>query len=374
MDEWSGNMSLKIFHTGDIHLGMKFNGYEGDIRCILAEARFLSLENMIRKSNELDADIFVIAGDLFNTTKVSKKDIKRSVSILDKFNGACVLVLPGNHDYHNEMMELWDEFTKTPSEKILLIHKEERYHLDEYDLDVVVYPAPCHSKHSQENSLGWIKKEGIADSGKYHIGVAHGALEGLSPDMEGNYYYMSMDELNAIPTDLWLIGHTHVRYPLKDRVIDHKIYNAGTPEPDGLDYSGEGSAWFIKIDDESKEAEKVITGQYRFFDENFKIRSEEDLDEIMGWILKEDRSKNIIRLNLEGRVSKDIYSNISEFYNTIREKVFHLFIEDNKLKIGIDEDAISREFTKGSFPYEFLNGLKEDEEALQIAYDLLRRE
>lgn len=367
-------MSLKIFHTGDIHLGMKFNGYVDEIRGTLAEARFLSLENMIEKSNELATDIFVIAGDLFNTTKVAKRDIERSVKILNKFNGACVLVLPGNHDYDNDMMGLWEEFTKTPSEKILVINKEERYYLDDYDLDVVVYPAPCHSKHSKDNSLAWVKKEGIADSGKYHIGVAHGALEGLSPDIEGNYYYMEMDELNSIPTDLWLIGHTHVRYPLQDRVVDGKIYNAGTPEPDGLDYSGEGSAWFISLDQGSKIAEKVDTGVYRFFDKDFSIESDEDLDIIKDWISKGDRIKHIIRINLSGRISKDAYSNLSSYYGDLEEKVFHLIIDDSDLKISINRETIKREFTEGSFPYEFLNGLGHDEEALQIAYELLRGE
>lgn len=366
-------MSIKIFHTGDIHLGMKFNGYGEEIRGILAESRFSSLENMIRKSNELDADIFVIAGDLFNTTQVSKRDIKRSVNILNGFNGACVLVLPGNHDYDNGMMELWDEFTKTPSEKILLINKEQRYFLDDYDLDVVVYPAPCHSKHSKENSLSWIKEEGISQNNKYHIGVAHGALEGLSPDIEGNYYYMGMDELNSIDTDLWLIGHTHVSYPLKDKVINQKIYNAGTPEPDGLDYSGGGSAWFIIIDEEEKRAEKIDTGEYRFFDKEFKIDIDDDLDSIMNWILEENRMKHIIRLNIKGRISKEGYSSINEFYNRLDEKIFHLIIDDSDLKIRINEDTIKREFTAGSFPYEFLNRLTHDEEALQIAYDLLRR-
>lgn len=367
-------MSLKIFHTGDIHLGMKFNGYDQRVKEVLAEARFLSLENMIQRSNDLDTDIFVIAGDLFNTTQALKRDIKRAVKILNGFNGACVIVMPGNHDYDNGMMELWDEFTSVPSEKILLINKEERYSLEDYDLDVVVYPAPCHSKHSKENSLAWIKKEGIANSGKYHIGVAHGALEGLSPDIEGNYYYMEMDELDSIDTDLWLIGHTHVRYPLKDKVIDQKIYNAGTPEPDGLDYSGEGSAWFITIDEESKNAEKINTGEYRFFDEDFKIESDEDLDSISNWILKEDRSKQIIRLNISGRISKEGYGSISEFYDSLHKKVFHLIVNDSDLKLKINEDTIKKEFTEGSFPYEFLNKLTYDEEALQIAYDLLRRE
>ncbi len=366
-------MSLTIFHTGDIHLGMKFNNYGDEVKEVLSEARFLSLENMINKSNELNTDIFVVAGDLFNTIQVTKRDIKRTVNILDKFNGSCVLVLPGNHDYDNGMIDLWTEFTKHPSEKIILINEKRPYFLNDYDLDVVVYPAPCHSKHSKNNSLDWIKEKGLSDTGKYHIGIGHGALEGLSPDLEGNYYYMSMDELESIHTDLWLLGHTHIRYPFKDEISNHKIYNAGTPEPDGLDFKDEGSAWYITIEDNRTFAKKIITGEYRFFDKNFELKEEEDLDNIKSWILEGNPDKKIIRLNLKGSISKETYEGLSDFYRQLESGVFHLIVEDSDLKIKINKDTIESEFTRGSFPYEFLNGLVHDEEALQIAYDLLRR-
>jgi len=44
---------------------MKFNNYPYGVKESLYEARFLSLENMISKSNELNTDIFVVAGHLF---------------------------------------------------------------------------------------------------------------------------------------------------------------------------------------------------------------------------------------------------------------------------------------------------------------------
>ena len=60
---------------------------------------------------------------------------------------------------------------------------------------------------------------------------------------------------------------------------------------------------------------------------------------------------------------------------TIIEKTNGLSIEYKYLtNDGIDSNMIKKEFTQGSFPYEFLSGLAHDEEALQIAYDLLRRE
>ncbi len=367
-------MSLRIFHTGDIHIGMKFNNYSNEAKESLSEARFVVLENMINKSNELNTDIFVVAGDLFNTIQVTKRDINRTVKILDKFNGACVLVLPGNHDYDNGMTDLWREFTKNLSEKIVLLNEEREYHLNDYDLDLVVYPAPCHSKHSRDNSLQWIKDQGLAASGKYHIGIAHGALEGLSPDIEGNYYYMSMEELRSIPTDLWLLGHTHIRYPLVDNIQNKKIFNAGTPEPDGLDFKDVGSAWLIDMDEEKTSAERIITGQYRFYDKEFLLDSDDDLNNIRSWILDyDDPSKKIIRLILSGSISKDAYEDLSSFYRDLESHVFILRVDDSDLKIKINKEIIEKEFTVGSFPYEFLTGLEHDEEALQIAYDLLRR-
>ena len=36
-------------------------------------------------------------------------------------------------------------------------------------------------------------------------------------------------------------------------------------------------------------------------------------------------------------------------------------------------ETISQQFTQGSFPYEFLLSLADDEEALQVAYDIVRR-
>ncbi|NLY45896.1 MAG: DNA repair exonuclease [Tissierella sp.] len=366
-------MSLRIFHTGDIHIGMKFNNYADDVKENLSEARFLTLENMISKSNEENTDIFVVAGDLFNTIQVAKRDISRTVKILDKFNGACVLVLPGNHDYDNGMTDLWREFINVHSEKVVLLNEEKEYYLNDYDLDVVVYPAPCHSKHSKENSLQWIKDRGLAATGKYHIGLAHGALEGLSPDIEGNYYYMSMDELSSIPTDLWLLGHTHIRYPLVDNIENHKIFNAGTPEPDGLDFKDVGSAWLIDIDEEKTKAERIITGEYRFYDKEFELDSDDDLDKIISWALNDDPKKKIIRLILKGNLSKDAYEELSSFYRELESHLFYLRVDDSDLKIKINKEIIEKEFTKGSFPYEFLTGLEHDEEALQIAYDLLRR-
>lgn len=366
-------MGIKIFHTGDIHLGMKFNRYNEEVRGVLSEARFKSVEKMIKQANDLNSDLFVIAGDLFNTIQVPKRDIERCVEILNRFNGACVLVLPGNHDYDNGMTDLWKTFAKIPSEKLLLINEPRVYLLDAYGLDAAVYAAPCPSKHSKDNVLGWVKESGIVEGVEHHIGVAHGAIEGLSADLEGNYYSMGLAELNDIPTDLWLLGHTHVCYPTNETVRDHKIFNPGTPEPDGLDFRGAGAAWSIDLNREGSRAQRIDTGEYRFFDRQFSIDSQDDLESIKPWLLEGRPEKKVVRISLKGSLAEKDYRDLSEFYREIDALVFDLSIIDEDLKMKISSEIIEKEFSKGSFPYEFLNGLIHDPEALQIAYDLVRR-
>lgn len=366
-------MALKIFHTGDIHLGMKFNNYGDGVREELVEARFLSLKKMIEKSNELKSDIFVVAGDLFNRVQVAKRDIERTVRILNRFGGACVLVLPGNHDYDDGVVDLWIDFASFANEKILILNEDKPYYLSDYELDAVVYPAYCDSKHSKENSLGWIEKKDLACSSKYRLGLAHGALEGLSADIEGNYYSMTMNELYSIAVDLWLIGHTHVRYPLDEEISNHKIFNAGTPEPDGLDFKDEGSAWHISLNEDGNIARRIITGQYRFFDREFEIDGEEDLEKIKSWALDGEPERKIVRIYLSGKISKDSKEALNDFYRSLETRLLHFQVDDSQLRLKINKETIEEEFVNGSFPYEFLNSLVHDDEALQIAYDLLRR-
>ena len=44
-------MSLKIFLTSDLHLGMKFAGYP-EVQAELSEARFNALEKLVGTANE----------------------------------------------------------------------------------------------------------------------------------------------------------------------------------------------------------------------------------------------------------------------------------------------------------------------------------
>ncbi len=256
--------NLKIFHTADIHIGLKFENYPPDIAEKLAEARFKVLERLINTACVEDCNIFAVCGDLFESTDINEKDLFKVINILNGFSGGVVLLLPGNHDYYNSTISLWEKIKENTADNILVLNEYKPYELNEFGLKVTVFPAYCDSEEDKNNRLGWINSNEKEDGNLWHIGLAHGSLQDKFPDMKYNYYMMSEEELKNIAMDIWLIGHTHDPYPEPGIISNNKIFNAGTPEIDSEKRMYDGNAWLININRKKQiTALGLKTGKYR---------------------------------------------------------------------------------------------------------------
>ena len=179
---------LRIFVTGDNHIGLKYASHEQS--ALLVSARISAFATMVQRANEEACALFVITGDLFeNTYSISRRDIKALLEILKGFQGT-VVVLPGNHDYYDIDVKVWQYFRNVMADydNIMLLTEYRTYEVEADGQRVVLYPALCTSLHSApgQNNLGWIKETQIEKDGAYHIGIAHGAVEGETIDSEGH--------------------------------------------------------------------------------------------------------------------------------------------------------------------------------------------
>lgn len=363
-------MSIKIFHTSDNHLGMKFAKYPDDIKDKLIDARLSSIKKMVEYANESAANLFVVAGDLFNSLNIPEKLIKAALDELNKFTGV-VLVLPGNHDYYSGNEKLWKTFEDYMSDEIILLNDFKPHDLSDYGLNAVVYPAHCDSKHSKSNNISWISTQKPEET-KINIGIAHGAFEGITPDLEGNYFYMTRAELTSMPMDIWLIGHTHVPYPADGKPSEDRIYNAGTHEPDGMNYRYEGSGFLIEIDENKNiNSSRYISGKYRFEDVSLKINSIWDLESALQKYSSEENANKLLRIKISGMLDRDEYESKNAIYDKLNSYLAYLNIVDDELKIRLTKEDIGDYFIEGSFPHKMLSKLGNDEEALQIAFEMI---
>jgi exonuclease SbcD len=366
-------MLLKIFLTADLHLGMKF-AHLPEVQSELAEARFECLKRLVALANQRRADLLVVAGDLFDRVSTARRDVQRAAALLGDFQGTLCAVLPGNHDYLAPDDELWKRFKEASGGSVLLLEERMPYALARFGLDACLYPGPCVSKHSKSNAIGWVKGVEKDRSVSRHIGVAHGSLEGFSPDFNADYYPMKAAELREAGPQLWLLGHTHNRFPGKPGAGD-RIYCAGTPEPDGFDCAHEGCAWVLTLTRTGGlEAEAVPTGEFRFLREGVAISGVADLAALEKRYSVQQAKRFILKVTLNGRLPPEAFPELERSRERLSRTVRHLQWDSLAVREEVSRETIDREYPSGSFPHHLLHALAEkgDTLALETAYELLR--
>ena len=370
-------MALRILHTADLHLGMKFTGrYPPEVRERLVKVRFETLGNLVETANAEKVELFIIAGDLFHDQNVARRDIRAAAEALGRFTGRVVLVLPGNHDFLQEgESPLWDRFLETTGDRVLLLSEPRPYPLADFELPVVIYPGPCTAKHSTANAIGWIES-GPRDIDNWHIGVAHGCLEGVSPDFHGDYYPMTQEELRQAGLDFWLMGHTHIRVPDANQGQQSRVLFPATPEPDGFDCRHPGHAWLIELnDDRSLSYRSLVTGHYRFSVQEVNVSSEDDLQSLRARFRQLSPEQDLVKLTLKGRLPGELFAQQGALLEELKDTVLHLEPDFTELFRRITSEDVDREFTEGSFPHRLLTRLVlagGDPRVLQWAYDLIQ--
>ena len=334
---------IKIFVTGDNHFGKKYDRYP-EIRDRLVDNRFVCFEKMVEKAEQEGCDIFAVTGDLFdNCSSIRKSDVERVVRILAGFAGR-VLVLPGNHDYYTGEEKVWKDFDdalRTCDNNIIRLDRFEPYPIEIAEETVVIYPAFCRSKHSRENNLGWIKETSVPKNGQINIGMAHGAIEGVTPDMQKEYFLMTEPELQAIPMDVWLVGHTHIPYPgglsEDEEIGGYRIFNAGTHAQTDLHNNTRGYGFIISVDKQGDKAQvsakKYQSGTIFFYDIAVRVSSAEgdSLEALLQEKLDPLEAESVVRLTVTGSVLSEEYSRRQELYKKYCDRFLSWELQDDEL-------------------------------------------
>ena len=377
---------IKLFLTGDNHFGRRYERYPA-VKDLLIESRLQSFKKAVESANGFGADFFVVAGDLFDRISgITKEQVTAVTELLAGFDGT-VLVLPGNHDYFSSDELLWkyfDEESALSGSDILLLNEYKPCEFIIREEKIAFYPAFCRSKHGDRNNLGWIRKLGLVGDETYRVGIAHGAIEGVTPDMQKKYFLMTRDELEELEMDAWLIGHTHVIYPsfMKDEEFSEvgRIFNAGTHEQMDLGTDTDGFCIALELEKSGKNskvrAKKVRTGQIKFEDIRLELENAEGgaLEKAFKDIEAGLTKNTVARIKITGAISAEEYNNRRDIYDKYAEKCLDCEIAEEELTELITREMIGREFAETSFAAKLLEALIDEPGEAQMVYELINRE
>lgn len=358
---------FQILLTGDVHLGRSYQKEPPQLAERLSSARFEALENAVAAGNREGCRFLVIAGDLYDRVSAIPVEYhKRVAAILGEFEGH-VLVLPGNHDYLSaEGSDLWHKFQEHSPSNTFLFRENSRKVID----GVAFYGCICHDKHSAQNALGWLREQPPAEDGLVHIGIAHGAIEGLSYDAKQQYYTMTEAELLGLPMDAWLIGHTHVAYPAAD-AVGCRIFNAGTPQQTDIADNSRGEAFVLQVaDDRSVACRRVRTGVVDFVRRDVSVAQGEPLADKLSFPGLEG-ARTVLRLHLTGVLSPEEYESRQALYRCLEDSFLKLEVEDAGLRRAITPAMIDQETMPGTRINQLLKHYAQQPELLDLAYELV---
>jgi DNA repair exonuclease SbcCD nuclease subunit len=355
-------MSLRILHTADNHIGISFAQYPDTVRDRLLEERFSALERLVATANQRDAHFLVVAGDLFDKQTVTKGQIERAVGILAKFQGEHVLVLAGNHDYHEGAEnKLWRWFRNASEGTCVLpLTDPTTKDFEGDDFRVRFYACPCPSKHSKEHTIGWVG-DTDKESEVIHVGIAHGNVEGLGLDAEQRYFNMSEEDMRAAGVHTWLLGHIHVPAPAPGTTGRPLYFMPGIHTPDSVKCNHPGHAWWIELEaNGSCRHEQLSFGGVRFARLKRELRGASEIESLRRECSVLDGPNTVLDLQLSGRLKNEEMADLRNLLNELKAEFLDMK-SDMDIAEVLDAAAISAKFPDGTLPHALLHGLLADD-------------
>ena len=184
-------MKRRILHTSDWHLQSM-----GDKAC-------QSIDSLISLANEVEVDLVVIVGDLFDDNRVEDELVSFTIEQLRRFQ-AGVVILPGNHDclIRTSVFErpgFWNE-----DDNIRLFRSPNGELLDYPDLGISLWGKSIDTYENDVKPMVGIPHP--ERNGRWHIALAHGYYVGAEAPLFPSYH-ITREEIVNSGWDYIALGH-----------------------------------------------------------------------------------------------------------------------------------------------------------------------
>ncbi len=219
---------MRILHTSDLHLESSLSRLPADKVRERKNELFITFERMIGEALRLGVRIFIIAGDLFDGEKLTKKAAERVSAAIERAEEIDFLYLPGNH----ERRSFIERIGVAP--KNLFVFDDDWTYFD-YEGLTVAGRGECTADMFNTLSL---------DPNVKNIVVLHGPTKDYSGVSDG----ISLPDARERGIDYIALGHYHSYSVSRVDGRATAVY-CGTPEGRGFDEAGDCGFVLVDTDD-----------------------------------------------------------------------------------------------------------------------------
>jgi DNA repair exonuclease SbcCD nuclease subunit len=324
----------KILHTGDIHLGIKLAGLgkSGDkVRAALKD----SFTKMIDICLESKVDAFIVAGDLFDSNRISKPLLDFAMREMGRLGDIPAIVIPGTHDCleDNSLFNTLHE-NECP-ENLYLFNDPEKRKISFPDLGLTFYVNPNQGTRSKESPL----KDLTPDSSPgYHIAIAHGSLA-IPGKSAPDDFPIGLEEIENSGFDYISLGHwhSHMRAPTQKVPA---VY-CGSPEPLSFKQRDAGWAALVEFAEGKVQVDKIQVGKLEWNTIELPCTSYKYTLELEREISKHVGEDKLLRVILTGIFPADGFIDFDRLYDHMADSFLYLDLVNRSQSVPENLDELN---------------------------------
>ncbi len=323
---------MKILHTSDIHIDSPLTSRLPQDKVRERRRELLSgFVRLVKEAEILNARAVIIAGDLFDSTKVSKKALDATLNTIEESENITFFYLKGNHE--GDALSICG---RELPENLKIFGNEWTY----FDIDDVTFAGRNDIRRGMFDTLSLSPQ-------RKNIVVLHGELRDRSesPDKIG------IKAAAGRNIDYLALGHYH---SYTAEAIDDRgaaVY-CGSPEGRGFDETGDKGYVLLSTD-----SDRVIYSFRSFAKRILHIVPVEldgavrtaEISERAGRALRTIPAEDIVRLELTGRYFPSLFRDTEALMREFSDRFYYFEIKDSS-RIAINPEDYKHDMSlKGEF-------------------------
>lgn len=243
---------LRLIHTADVHLGARHDDL-GEQASAQRERQFAAFVAAIDLALAEKVDLFLVAGDLFDSNVQPRRSVERVAAELKRLVDARIrtVIIPGTHDVYDRasIYRAYDLAALAGSEShddLLTVLDPDRSSVHLPACDVVVHGTVFATKRAPHSPLKGLDAAQDGNGATWRIGMVHGAIA-IPGKTDGDEVVITTDEIAASNLDYLALGHWHSSQAGKAGTVTYAY--AGAPEPVALDQDRAGKVLLVELNE-----------------------------------------------------------------------------------------------------------------------------
>jgi DNA repair exonuclease SbcCD nuclease subunit len=242
---------LRLLHTADVHLGARHADL-GEAAAAQRERQFAAFRASIDLAIAEKVDLFLVAGDLFDSNVQPRRSVERVAAELSRLVKARIrsVLVPGTHDVYDRasVYRAYSLFAMAggkPGDGMVTVLTPEHPWVHLPALDTVVHGPVFPTKRAPYSPLRDLATVQTPQA-TWKIGLLHASIA-IPGRTDGDEVVITTEEIGASGLDYLALGHWHSAQKGTSKGVTYAY--AGAPEPVAVDQDRAGKVLLVTLDE-----------------------------------------------------------------------------------------------------------------------------